>query len=153
VLPNGIFSFFYNEGEYSMNTQDKDFDIKAIHAAVEDYYNGWYYADVERVSRCMHPDMAKRTIQHDENEKEYLLNLTKEVMVNATRGGGGSKEPDEKKNWTITIMDVYREIASVKVESVQFWEYLHLVKQDGQWQVLNVLFTGRHQTATEGNPA
>ena len=52
-----------------MGSQTKDMTFKAIHEAVEDYYGGWYEANVERVNRCMHPDLAKRAIRRDESEK------------------------------------------------------------------------------------
>jgi hypothetical protein len=126
-----------------MTTQDKDLDIQAIHEAVEDYYGGWYKADVECMNRCLHPGLAKRAIKLDENGKEYLRHLTKEVMVNATREGGGSDVPAEKKTWSITILDSYKEIATVKVVAGEYMEYIHLARQDGQWQVLNVLWTDR----------
>jgi hypothetical protein len=126
-----------------MNTQDKDLYIRAIHEAVEDYYGGWYEADVERMSRCLHPGLAKRAIKLDENGKEYLRHLTKDVMVNAAREGGGSDVSAEKKTWTITILDSYEEIATVKVAAGEYMEYIHLARQDGQWQVLNVLWTDR----------
>jgi hypothetical protein len=126
-----------------MKTQDKELYIKAIHEAVEDYYSGGYEADVERMSRCLHPGLAKRLIKLDENGKEYLRHLTKEMMVIATRDGGGSDVPDEKKTWMITILDSYKEIATVKVAAGEYMEYIHLAKQDGQWQVLNVLWTDR----------
>ena len=126
-----------------MNTQDKDLDIQAIQEAVEDYYGGWYEADVERMNRCLHPGLAKRAIKRDENGKEYLRHLTKEVMVNATRDGGGSDVPEEQKVWAITILDSYEEIATVKVAAGEYMEYIHLARQDGRWQVLNVLWTNR----------
>ena len=128
-----------------MITQAKDLDIKAIHEAVEDYYGGWYEADVERVNRCLHPDLAKRAIKHDEKGKEYLRHLTKKIMVNATREGGGSDVSDERKTWTITILDSYEEIATVKVAAGEYMEYIHLAKQAGQWQVLNVLWTANRE--------
>jgi hypothetical protein len=126
-----------------MNIQDKDLDIKAIHEAVEDYYGGWYEANVERMSRCLHSGLAKRAIKLDENGKEHLRHLTKEVMVNATRDGGGSDVPNEKKTWTITILDSYEEIATVKVAAGEYMEYIHLARQGGRWQILNVLWTDR----------
>ena len=124
-----------------MNTKTKDLDIKAIHEAVEDYYSGWYGADVERMNKCLHPGLVKRRIKLDENGKEYLRHLTKEVMVNATRQGGGSDVPDDKKTWAITILDRYEEIATVKVVAGEYVEYLHLARQDGQWLIVNVLYT------------
>ena len=130
-----------------MNTQAKDADIKAIHEAVEDYYGGWYNPDVERMNRCLHPGLAKRAIKFNKNGKEYLRHLTKDVMVNATRDGGGSDVPAEKKLWTITILDSYEEIATVKVAAGEYMEYIHLARQNDQWQILNVLWTDQRQQA------
>lgn len=127
-----------------MNTQSKDADIQAIHEAVEDYYGGWYEANAERIQRCLHPDLAKRAIKLDENGKEYLRHLTKDVMVNATKDGGGRDVSDEKKTWTITILDSYEEIATVKVAAGEYMEYIHLARQAGQWLVVNVLWADRH---------
>ena len=124
-----------------MNVQTKELDINAIHEAVEDYYRGWYEADPERMIRCLHPDLAKRALTTDGMGKEYLLHLTKEFMVNATAQGHGSATPAEKRHWTITILDSYEEIATVKVASDEYMEYIHLVKQDGRWLVANVIYT------------
>ena len=130
-----------------MNTQSKDLDIKAIHETVEDYYGGWYEANPERMRRCLHANLAKRAIKLDDAGKEYLLNLTKQVMVDATRDGGGSDTPADKHHWTITILDSYEEIATVKVNSGEYMEYIQLVKQDGQWQIVNVLYTGYRESS------
>ena len=54
---------------------------------------------------------------------------------------GGSNSPAEKKNWTITILDRYEEIATVKVNCPEYVEYVHLARQDGQWQIVNILYT------------
>jgi len=128
-----------------MGTQSKDADIKAIQEAVEDYYGGWYEANGERIQRCLHPDLVKRAIKFDENGKEYLRNLTKDVMVNATKDGGGSEVSDKKKTWTITILDSYEEIATVKVSAGEYMEYIHLARQAGQWLIVNVLWADRPQ--------
>jgi hypothetical protein len=124
-----------------MDTQTKESDINAIYEAVEDYYGGWYEANPERMRRCLHPNLAKRAIKLDEAGKEYLLHLTKEVMVDATAQGHGCAAPAEKRHWTITILDSYEEIATVKVASGEYMEYIHLVKQDGQWLIANVIYS------------
>jgi hypothetical protein len=128
-----------------MDPQIKDQDIKAIYESVEDYYGGWYEANPERMDRCLHSGLAKRAIKLDETGREYLRHLTKDVMVNATKEGGGSDTPAEKKTWTITILDMYEEIATVKVSSGEYMEYIHLVRQDGQWQIVNVLWTANRE--------
>ena len=124
-----------------MDTQTKESDINAIYEAVEDYYGGWYEANPERMMRCLHPDLAKRALTMDGAGKEYLLNLTKELMVEATAQGRGSATPAAKHHWTITILDSYAEIATVKVASDEYMEYIHLVKQDGRWLIANVIYT------------
>jgi len=128
-----------------MNTQSRDLDIKAIHETVEDYYGGWYEANPERMRRCLHADLAKRAIKLDDTGKEYLLHLTKDVMVDATRDGGGSDASAGKKNWTMTILDSYEEIATVKVASGEYMEYIHLAKHNGQWLIVNVIYTSNRE--------
>jgi hypothetical protein len=97
------------------------------------------------MARCLHANLAKRAIKLDDTGKEYLLHLTKEVMVDATEKGGGSDSPTDKKNWTISILDTYEKIASVKVVCPEYVEYIHLARQDGQWQIVNVLYTRPHE--------
>lgn len=121
--------------------QIKVTDNAAIYQAVTDYYEGWYTPNTEQMARCLHAGLAKRAIKLDEAGKEYLLHLTKEVMVEATEKGGGSDVLTDKKNWTISILDKYQEIAAVKVVCPEFVEYIHLARQDGQWQIVNVLYT------------
>lgn len=118
-------------------------DHEAIYQAVTDYYEGWYTPNPEQMEQCLHADLAKRGLNLDAAGREYLRHLTKEVMVEATRQGGGSAGESEIKNWTIAILDSYREIATVKVASVEYMEYIHLVKQAGQWLVVNVIWTDR----------
>ena len=124
-----------------MNTQTRDSAIQAIHEAVEDYYSGWYEANPERISRSLHPSLAKRAIQRDETGKEFLRDLTKEMMVNATKRGGGTDAPAHKHHWNIEVLDHYEEIALAKVICPEYVEYIELVRQDSQWLILNVLWT------------
>lgn len=120
--------------------QTKVSDNAAIYQAVTDYYEGWYEPNPKQMAKCLHTDLAKRAIRLDEQGKEYLRHLTKEMMINATERGGGSHSPAERKNWTITILDAYEEIATAKVNCPEYVEYIHLARQDGQWQIVNVLF-------------
>src|SRR5512141_1321737 len=98
----------------------------AIYQAVSDYYEGWYAPDEKQMEQCLHPSLAKRTIKRDDAGKEYLRHLTKEIMVEAARNGGGSATSSDKKNWTITILDSYEGIATVKALCPEYVEYIHL---------------------------
>jgi hypothetical protein len=121
-------------------------DTQSIYQAVADYYDGWYTPDTKKMGHSLHAGLAKRAIQIDETGKEYLLQLTKDSMMEATAKGGGGTAPVELKNWTITVLDSYEEIATVKVSSGEYMEYIHLARQDRQWQIVNVLYTSRRSS-------
>src|SRR6266508_6176593 len=125
--------------------QTKVADNAAIYQAVTDYYQGWYTPDTKQMAQCLHADLAKRAIKLDEVGKDYLLHLTKELMIDATEKGGGSNAPANKKNWTISILDKYEEIATVKVICPEYVEYIHLARQDERWQIVNVLYTAHRE--------
>ena len=125
--------------------QSGNLDAQAIYQAVSDYCEGWYQPNVERIAGCLHDGLAKRTIERDDDSKEYLFHLTKDMLVEMTRKGGGSNAPAEKKNWTITILDCYERIATVKLNCPEYVEYMHLAKQEGRWQILNILWMYNHQ--------
>jgi hypothetical protein len=121
--------------------QTKVTDNAVIYQAVNDYYEGWYTPDTQRIAGCLHPGLAKRAIRQDGAGSEYLLHETNEMMLDATRQGGGSLAPAGNKNWAITILDTYQEIATVKVNCPEFVDYLHLARQNGQWRIVNILGT------------
>jgi hypothetical protein len=60
--------------------------------------------------------------------------------VNYTRQGGGKAFTGLKKN-TVTILDVYNDIATVRAESAGYIDYLHIGKVNGEWVIINVLWT------------
>jgi len=108
-----------------------------------DYGQGWYEANAERMERALHPDLAKRGVQINPKTGRTVLNhLSKTMMVEYTRAGyGKSEEQTEQKN-EVTIFEVHGDIASAKVVSVQYVDYLHLVKYNGEWKIVNVLWVG-----------
>jgi hypothetical protein len=118
-----------------------DADRAAIHQAASDYYGGWYEANVERIARSLHPELAKRAVRKDKGGKDFLHHLSKEQMLEKTREGGGSDIPVARQRCEISILDRYEEIATVKVVATEYVDYLHLAKQDGQWLIVNALWT------------
>ena len=126
-------------------------DIQAITEAARDYIEGWFTADTERMGRALLPELVKRSIWHDLQEERWKVGptLTAEAMVRYTKNGGGSKLSDVEKSFEIVVLDVFRHIATVKVSSYPFMDYLHLAKIDGQWRIMNCLFELRQGEHTE----
>ncbi|MBA3868296.1 MAG: nuclear transport factor 2 family protein [Anaerolineae bacterium] len=117
----------------------------AIRTAIMDYVEGWYESDVERMNRCLHPRLVKRTlrVQKDGGEPKFI-DLTKEDMMGYTQAGEGLEAPRDKLYYKIDILDVYQETATARAETYEFIDYVQLVKQNGRWLIVNVLYTANH---------
>ena len=114
-------------------------DHAALAATIADYYLGWYDADRDRMARALHPDLAKRGwLIHD---GAHLLDTdTFETMVEFTgRGQGRTSDPDRRR-YEVRAVEVYDDIASACVYAVPYVDYLHLVRTDGGWRIVNALW-------------
>lgn len=118
-------------------------DFDAIWKATLDYVDGWYNGDAERMRRCLHPDLVKRTIERDMESGELQLRCpsTANMMVTFTEEGGGTEVPEPERLYQLTIVDIFRHIAMVKCVSPQFVDYLQLANfGDRSWLIVNVLW-------------
>ena len=124
-------------------------DRAQIASVVRDYFEGWYAADPARVARSLHPDMVKRYVEALPGGREVVQSATRDVMVEMTRAGGGSKTPPERRNIVVAVLDVSEDIAVARASSSEYLEYLGLAKCNGQWTIINILW--RFQNAA-GQP-
>jgi hypothetical protein len=123
-----------------VNENNSQEDYSAIQQTALDYVEGWYEGDAERMDRSLHEDMVKRDIIAN----HQVHTLGKEEMVKYTQEGGGKSYPGEKEN-IVTILDISSNIATVKVESAEYIDYLHMGKVDGKWVIINVLWTEKRK--------
>ncbi len=108
-----------------------------IDAIVRDYIEGWYAGDVERMDRALHSELVKRTLN---SETGGLRTVTKARMLELTADGGGGT-PDTQLE--VVVDDVSTTIASARVLSLEYLDYLHLVNTPAGWRIVNVLFRNR----------
>jgi Putative lumazine-binding len=134
--------------EWHLNQED----ILAITNTSRDYVEGWYTADAERVRRCLHPDLVKRTLAHDPGSGAWYLNRPTgaDKLVSYTQAGGGSAAGEPGLKFEITILDTFRHIAAVKVLSLEYMDYLHLARLDDRWLIVNVLWELREGEVQPG---
>jgi Putative lumazine-binding len=105
----------------------------AVVATALDYFEGWFDGDAERMERALHPALAKRG--------PTLRTTTKEQMVAWTaEGEGKALDPGPGRRIDVTVVDVHGDIASAVVESDVYREYLHLVRTDDGWKIVNALW-------------
>jgi hypothetical protein len=120
---------------------DEAAEKEAITRAALDYIEGWFEGNAERMDRALHPRLAKRmVVPNPQGGPERFIDLTKDQMIEATGKGGGKAVAPEKRAIKVTVLDVYRGIASVRVDSVAYIDYLHLAKSEGGWKIVNVLW-------------
>jgi putative lumazine-binding protein len=126
-----------------MTQEQQAEDLAAIRQAALDYAQGWYEGDTERMRRCLHPELAKRAILRDpQTGQERFSHLGQQRMVEKTEQGGGSEEvPADKRTYDVMILDIYGDIASVRTDTYEYVDYLHLARSQGTWLIVNVLWT------------
>lgn len=115
-------------------------DRERIVASARDYIESWLDGDAERMARCLHPALAKREVEQDGSGACRVETLTREEMVAATRQGLGTRYA---RPYDISILDAYGDIATVRVFSSVYMDYLHVARCGDRWLLLNVLWQRR----------
>lgn len=116
-------------------------DREAITAAAKDYIDGWYSGDAARMTRALHPELVKRIQFHDTTSNRWWIeNQSATRLVAGVARGGGTKTPESKRRSDVSILDVFRRTAAVKVDAGEWVDYLQLVKEGDRWLILNVLW-------------
>ena len=93
------------------------------------------------MKRALHPDLAKRIVTTDPNTGESkLISMGAQQLVDATAKGGGQHYLAEERLNDVEILDVYGDVASVKVTAAEWIDYMHVAKVDGEWKIINVLW-------------
>lgn len=116
-------------------------DRTAIREVIFDYVDGWWTGDVGRMEGRLHPDLVKRIVfEHEATGRSMLNTMSKNDMVEHTRAGGGSADPEQKGDVEVSIVDISGGIASATATSARYVDYLHLAKWNGRWVIVNVLW-------------
>jgi hypothetical protein len=55
-------------------------------------------------------------------------------------GEGKTEDPGPGRRIDVTVVDVHGDIASAVVDSDVYREYLHLVRTDDGWRIINALW-------------
>lgn len=118
-------------------------DSAAIRATALDYIEGWYEGSAERMERAVHPDLAKRIINTNQQGRSVLGHQSAMTLVQSTRRGGGKETPPAQVRKDIRILDIFGNTASVRVDAGTWIDYLHIAKWNGRWVIINVLWENR----------
>jgi len=126
---------------------DLDKDTAAITQAALDYAEGYYEGSGDRMARAVSPMLTKRGLVGRPGVDPYLVQMNSEMLVEAARSGRGKLEP-AKRHLAPKVLDIEGDVASAQVFTSGFNDYLHLVKRNGEWRLVSVLW---HMPATDAS--
>lgn len=121
-------------------------DSAAIEATALDYIEGWYEADAERMERSLHPQLAKRIVNRDPAMGGPVVVTSALELVQQTRAGGGSASPPSQRRTAVTILDLFGNAASVRVDAGGWIDYMHMGRFGDRWLIVNVLWELRPES-------
>lgn len=127
-----------NERKAELSDQGMRADVEAIEKSVTDYFESWFDGNVARMQRCLHPRLAKRRPPRE--AETDLIDVSHDEMIEDVSGGA---KPQYDRQIAVTVLDVAGDIATVKVLSEPFDEYVHLARIEGRWLIVNTLYRWR----------
>ncbi len=116
-------------------------DSAAIRQTALDYIDGYYSGDVGRIEKAVHPDLNKATPRDlPQTGRTTLAYTTYSGLVEFTRAKIGALD-DTARHIQVRILSIDNDVSNVKITSANFVDYIQEVKLDGQWKIINVIFT------------
>ena len=118
------------------------------------YADGYYSGDGERMRQAILPDLNKAF-------PRYIAKTGNIAMTYSTYSGLVESSvakigylPDTSRHIRIDILFYTRDIAMVKVRSAKFNDYLQMIRLNGEWKIINVLWNSPQNSAwlNEFNP-
>lgn len=117
-------------------------DSLEIKQAALDYIESQHKPNPLQMERALHPRMVKRTFWKDKaTGKDYVRETNTESMVLLAESynKNGDKFPSTPKK-EVLLLDVSERTASVKLVADDWIDYMHIVKLNGTWKIVNVLW-------------
>jgi Putative lumazine-binding len=115
-------------------------DVDQVVAVATDYLTSFYSGSAKeraaRMRRVLHPHLAKRSPSHlREDGTFYEWELPEMLDIAA-----GSVDEGPKRPYSVRLLDVAGDMASVRTDADWGVDYLHLARIGGEWKVVNVLW-------------
>jgi Putative lumazine-binding len=122
--------------------QSPDKDL--VFAAIEDYVDGLYRVQPERIKKSVHPELMKKGFWKGKDKSEYaydgIMTFAQLVDLAGKWNAKGWLPKDAIKK--IEIFDVQDQTASGKLTAHWGTDYFQLAKFDGKWMIVNILWQG-----------
>lgn len=118
-------------------------DSLGIRQAALDYIEGWYAGNADRMARALHPELVKRIRLADTSGNVWIGGMGATDLIRRTRIEGGTRTPAAERRTDVSILDIFQNAASARIDAGGWIDYLHLVRWQDRWVILNVLWENR----------
>lgn len=114
---------------------------EAIVATALDYSDGGYSGDAARMERAIHPDLNKVFFMRRGPNMGLMSGYsTFSGLVEMTRMNVLNLEP-EKRRTDVAVLESTDDVACVRLRTSQWCDFLQMIKDNGRWKIVNVLWT------------
>lgn len=120
-------------------TSQDTLDIKRVALA---YIESQHTPNPKQMQEALHPRVVKRSVfKNKKTQKDFVSEYSAEnlVILAESFNTAGDKFPKTPKK-EIKLLDVSALTASVKLIADEWFDYLHIVKTNGEWKIINVLW-------------
>lgn len=119
-------------------------DKELVYAAIEDYVDGIYKVQPERIKKSVHPELVKKGYWKGKDKTEYaydgIMTFDQLYKLAETWNVKGWLAKDAPRK--IEIYDVQDQTACGKLTAYWGTDYFQLAKVDGKWMIMNILWQG-----------
>ncbi|MFT4605884.1 MAG: hypothetical protein ACI9W4_002629 [Rhodothermales bacterium] len=125
-------------------------DHEGVYAAVQDYLEGIYNVQPERIERSVSPDLVKRGWWRKGPGAEYVqspMNYEQLLDLAGSWNTDNRQGLDDATPRDIQVLDVLDQTAVAKLTAVWGIDYFQLEKVDGAWTIRHILWQS-HPEAT-----
>ena len=120
---------------FELNAQSDTAKYLGVKIAPYNYVASWYSGNGAQMEMVLHDALVKRRVVSDTKVESVSYSW----MIDAVDSCVGCITKSKEGRIDVTILDETDSLASAKVLSNDFFDYLHLVKLNGNWKVFNVV--------------
>ncbi|WP_266368342.1 nuclear transport factor 2 family protein [Tellurirhabdus rosea] len=118
-------------------------EVAGVRQACFNYIDAFYKADTTLAYASVHPTLQKRGFAFDEKTNAYSkqLEMPFPALVRLAKvWNRDGKRANAQSPRVVDVFEVADKTAMAKVTAVWGIDYLHLVREDGKWMIVNVLW-------------
>ena len=127
---------FFNLSIPAHENKTSNDEMSAVQSTVTNYIEGYFTGDAQRMEQTLHPHYLKHVIHP---EAHPMQEMSGPEMMRGVRSEGAPDMPTESKTEQVTVLDVAGDIASAKLVTPEWTDYMTLLKVNSEWKILSVV--------------